>query len=317
MIGSDINKAAELLKAGEIVAIPTETVYGLAANAFNDVAVTKVFEAKKRPSFDPLIVHTNSLEKVKLFVTHIPAEAKKLAEAIWPGPLTLILPKKTNIPGIVTSGNDTVGVRIPNHPLTLELLSLLDFPLAAPSANPFGYISPTTAKHVEAQLGNEVPYILDGGACEVGLESTIVSFAGDKPKVLRLGGLKIEQITEVIGEVDMQLSAGSNPQAPGQLDVHYAPSAKLILVENIEGELKKQGNVKDVGTISLSSYFGDLPRDNQIRLSPEGDINEAARNLFAAMRALDSMKLKIIIAEKMPEVGLGAAINDRLKRASV
>lgn len=317
MIGTDINKAAELLTAGEIVAIPTETVYGLAANAFNDVAVTKVFEAKKRPSFDPLIVHTDTFEKVKHFTTHVPDAAKQLAEAIWPGPLTLILPKKHIIPDIVTSGNDTVGVRIPNHPLTLKLLSQLNFPLAAPSANPFGYISPTTAQHVADQLGNKIPYILDGGACQVGIESTIVSFAYDVPRILRLGGLKIEQITDIIGEVELHLTENANPQAPGQLDAHYSPSVKLILTDNLSEELGKIENAKEVGVISLSSYFAEVPSDNQIRLSPEEDINEAARNLFAAMRVLDTMNLKIILAEKMPETGLGAAINDRLKRASV
>ncbi|MFT6149838.1 MAG: L-threonylcarbamoyladenylate synthase, partial [Saprospiraceae bacterium] len=175
-IGQDIKEAAELLKNGKVVAIPTETVYGLAANALNDAAVKLIFTTKERPMTNPLIIHLPSLEAVQIYVTELPLLAKKLAAVFCPGPLTMVLPKKPIVPDTVTANLPNVAVRIPNHPLTLELLRMLDFPLAAPSANPFGYISPTTAQHVENQLGKKIPYILDGGLCQKGLESTIVSF---------------------------------------------------------------------------------------------------------------------------------------------
>ncbi|MES2733756.1 MAG: L-threonylcarbamoyladenylate synthase, partial [Bacteroidota bacterium] len=185
-IGTNISHAIDLLQQGEVVAIPTETVYGLAGNALNTKAVARIFSVKNRPTFDPLIIHTNSLEKVLQFVDEMPAQAKTLAQACWPGPLTLLLPRKDSIPDLVTSGLDTVAVRIPNHSLTLSLLEALEFPLAAPSANPFGYISPTTAEHVYNQLGKKIPYILDGGPCLVGIESTIVGFEDGEPTIYRL-----------------------------------------------------------------------------------------------------------------------------------
>ncbi|WP_405512000.1 L-threonylcarbamoyladenylate synthase [Spirosoma sp. KNUC1025] len=188
-IGTDRQIAKQLLEAGNVVSIPTETVYGLAANALNPDAVLTIFRVKNRPTFDPLIVHTDSLEKLDRFVSTIPESARDLASTYWPGPLTLLLPKKAIIPDLVTAGLPTVGIRIPNHPLTLALLNSLDFPLAAPSANPFGYISPTTAQHVADQLGLQVPYILDGGPATIGIESTIVGFDGNKPTVFRLGVL--------------------------------------------------------------------------------------------------------------------------------
>ena len=234
IIGTDINKASFFLKEGKLVAIPTETVYGLAANAFNSDAVAGIFEAKNRPTFDPLIVHTYNLEKVNEFVTHIHPELLKLANAFWPGPLTLLLPKKNTIPDLVTSGLDTVGVRIPNHPITLSLLSQLNFPLAAPSANPFGYISPTTAIHVNNQLGLKIPYILDGGACKIGLESTIVGEENGEIIIYRLGGLTIEAIKTVVGKVSVQLNQSSNPKAPGQLKSHYAPKKPIYIGSLIE-----------------------------------------------------------------------------------
>ncbi len=178
MIGTDLHLAIKLLTEGKLVGIPTETVYGLAANALNADAVLNIFEAKKRPVFDPLILHVPSVDVARLHVTRFPEKALQLANAFWPGPLTMVLPRKHHIPDIVCSGLETVAVRMPNHPLTLELLSQLSFPLAAPSANPFGYISPTTAKHVDEQLGNQISYTLDGGPCQVGIESTIIDFSG-------------------------------------------------------------------------------------------------------------------------------------------
>ncbi len=248
-IGTSIEIAKQLLEKGELVAIPTETVYGLAGNALNEMAVLEIFKVKNRPQFDPLIVHVASLMKAKELVIDFPEKAEKLAAQYWPGPLTLLLKKKHHIPDLVTSGLDTVGVRCPNHELTRSLLSELPFPLAAPSANPFGYISPTRPEHVNEQLGDKIKYILDGGECTVGIESTIVGFENDQPVVYRLGGLIIEQIESAIGKVSVALNTSSNPQAPGQLKSHYAPKKKMML-GNLNELLKAHGTVR-VGVLAF------------------------------------------------------------------
>lgn len=313
-IGNDILKAKSFLEKGDLVAIPTETVYGLAANAMDTLAVTKIFEAKQRPTFDPLIVHTHSLQQVYQFVESIHPALLKLAEAFWPGPLTLLLPKKNNISGLVTSGLDRVGVRVPNHPLTLELLKQLEFPLAAPSANPFGYISPTTAQHVQNQLGEKLPYILDGGACHVGLESTIVGEEDGTIIIYRLGGLSIDAIENIVGNVLIQLNQSSNPKAPGQLKSHYAPK-KPVFIGDLN-ELQKKYADKKVGAIVFGEIV-DLNIPVVIKnLSPIKNYNEAAGNLFSFLRELDEADVDVIISSLVPEEGLGLAINDRLRRAS-
>lgn len=314
VIGTDINQAALFLKEGKLVAIPTETVYGLAANAFNCDAVARVFETKERPTFDPLIVHTFSLEKVTEFVTSIHPQLLKLANAFWPGPLTLLLPKKSIISDLVTSGLDTVGVRIPNHPLTLSLLSLLDFPLAAPSANPFGYISPTTALHVNNQLGAKIPYILDGGACDVGLESTIVGEEDGEIIIYRLGGLTIEAIKAIVGNVTVNLNQSSNPKAPGQLKSHYAPK-KPIYIGHLS-ELEKQYSHKKIGVLGFGKLNISHPNVTIKNLSPSGNYQEAAIHLFSYLRELDECDVDVIICDLLPEESLGMAINDRLQRAA-
>lgn len=312
MSNKEIDIAKAFLEAGELVAIPTETVYGLAANAFDNEAVSKIFVAKNRPTFDPLIVHTNSFERVKNFTHSIPEKAFLLAEKFMPGPLTLLLPKKDIIPDLVTSGLDTVAVRIPNHALTLQLLASLDFPLAAPSANPFGYISPTTAQHVAQQLGDKIAYILDGGACKVGIESTIIGFENNEAIVFRKGGLPIEAIEEVIGKVRLMEHSSSNPQAPGMLKSHYSPRKPFILTEN--QDFNKTINTAYLG---FNKYCDNLPLENQLILSENGDFLEAARHLFAYMRALDGMpNIEVIYSELLPEISLGRAINDRLRRAA-
>ncbi|SDD57507.1 translation factor SUA5 [Algoriphagus faecimaris] len=315
-LGQDIAKAKELLERGELVAIPTETVYGLAGNALNPDAVASIFETKNRPSFDPLIIHTHSVDRVGDFVAEFPEELKKLAQAFWPGPLTLLLPRKAIIPDLVTSGLERVAVRVPHHSLTQSLLANLDFPLAAPSANPFGYISPTSALHVEKQLGAKIPYILDGGSCEVGLESTIVGIEDGEVVVYRLGGLEIAEIETIVGEVRVKTHSSSNPAAPGLLEAHYAPRKPLIL-----GDLDKL--IPDYNSRGVSFAVLSLQRDFlllsdrlQIKLSSNGNLKEAAKNLFSALRELDEMKVEVILSELMPEEGLGRAINDRLKRAS-
>lgn len=311
-IGNDISQAKKLLLQGELVGIPTETVYGLAANALNPEAVTQIFVAKERPSFDPLIVHVASIDQVQKFVTAIPEKAKQLARHFWPGPLTLVLPKQSIIPDIVTSGLPTVGIRCPDHDLTRQLLSELPFPLAAPSANPFGYVSPTTAEHVNNQLGLKLKYILDGGACRIGLESTIIGFENDQPVIYRRGGISEEEISTVIGKVTHKLTA-SNPIAPGQLDSHYAPSKRFFLGDI--DKLKKDQVGKKVGVLHFKGDF-DSSVQGHLVLSKTGNLEEAARNLFAALRQFDQMDIEVILAEPAPDFGIGKAINDRLKRAA-
>lgn len=311
-VGTDIQAAAELLQAGKLVAIPTETVYGLAANAYDAEAALGIFEAKRRPAFDPLIVHTHSLEAAKAFVSEIPQAAQKLAEAFWPGPLTLLLPRKQIIPDVVTSGLPMVAVRIPRHPLTLQLLQSLPFPLAAPSANPFGYISPTTARHVADQLGDRIAYILDGGPCEVGVESTIIGFEGEDTVVYRLGGMDLERLQEEIeGPIRLMPHSSSNPKAPGQLKSHYAPRIPLLLGD-IQELLRQHPDKK----VAILAFRDNYPQYPQFTLSPVGDLHEAARNLFLAMRELEQETVDLILAEQVPDQGLGRAINDRLRRAA-
>ncbi len=316
-----ITIAKQFLEAGEVVAIPTETVYGLAGNAFDTKAVSKIFQVKNRPVFDPLIVHSDSILKIKEFVKEIPEKAQLLADYFWPGALTLLLPKKNLIPDLVTAGLDRVAVRIPYHPLSLNLLQQLDFPLAAPSANPFGYISPTTAQHVRQQLGDKIPYILDGGACSIGIESTIIGFEREEIIVYRLGGISIEAIEQIVGKVKTILHSSSNPQSAGMLESHYAPKKKMMLVNfdhfNLE-EFLIQENLakKDIGILRFQQVYPLVEEANQIILSPTGDFAEAAQNLFAGMRTLDSQPIQIILAELLPEKDLGRAINDRLRRAS-
>ena len=312
-IGQDIRVAKAYLETGNVVGLPTETVYGLAGSALNSDAILTIFRVKNRPAFDPLIVHTDSLQKVDQFVSGIPEAARLLADTYWPGPLTLLLPKRDLISDLVTSGLPTVAVRIPNHPLTLSLLRLLDFPLAAPSANPFGYISPTTAQHVADQLGAMVPYILDGGPAQVGLESTIVGFENDIPTVYRLGGLALDQIEGLVGPVNVCTHSTSDPQAPGMLTSHYAPRKPLILLAPSTSPPPGERT----GALAFRNLFSGIDHQNQRVLSPTGDLAEAAKNLFSHLRALDALDLDVLYAEPVPNLGLGQAINDRLRRASV
>ena len=311
-IGIDIKKAKSLLEQGELVAIPTETVYGLAANALDPTSVTKIFVAKERPTFDPLIVHVASAEQAIEMTASMPDKARVLTNKFWPGPLTVVLPKMSFIPDIVTSGLNTVAIRCPNHDLTRQLLSSLDFPLAAPSANPFGYISPTTAQHVNDQLGNKIKYILDGGACKIGLESTIVGFENNEVVLYRRGSVSEEEIMNLVGPVKTRLVSNSNPTAPGQLEMHYAPS-KTILLGDID---KLEKNIKDKKVGFLRFQHQGSPQKDALYLSKSGNLEEAARNLFAFLRQLDQMDVDLILAEPVPDVGIGKAINDRLIRAA-
>lgn len=312
--GTDIHHAIDLLKAGELVAIPTETVYGLAANALNEEAVLKIYETKGRPAFNPLIVHVHDSGEFEKYASEVPPMIKALAEKFSPGPLTYVLPKKSIVPDIVTGGGDTVALRVPGHPLTLKLLSQLDFPLAAPSANPFGYISPVLAEHVAEQLNGKIPYILDGGHSMIGLESTVVTVENNKLVVLRIGGVPLEDLHEAVGELELRINLSSNPKSPGQLKSHYAPKIPLMLGD-ISQMIKTQTN-KKIAVLVFSERNHSPNVVAQEVLSPSRDIKEAARNLFSALRRLDKTDADVILAERFPEFGFGLAINDRLERAA-
>jgi L-threonylcarbamoyladenylate synthase len=307
----NVDEAAQAIRRGDLVGMPTETVYGLAADALDARAVLRVFEAKGRPRFDPLIVHCADLEQVRSVAVLSP-RAERLA-ALWPGPLTLVLPRLAVIPDAVTAGLDTVAVRIPDHPLALALIRASGRPLAAPSANRFGCISPTTAAHVAEQLGAAIAGVLDGGPCRVGVESTVLR-PDPSPLVLRPGGVARATIADLLGE-DVALAghderADALPrEAPGMLASHYAPRAPL--------ELRAPGTDWP-GSGALLAFTGaDLPpnRDSAL-LSRSGDLAEAAANLFARLRDLDARRPSRICAELVPEHGLGEAINDRLRRAA-
>lgn len=315
MIGKDLGLAIDFLKKGEVVGIPTETVYGLAANALNKDAVLSVFEIKNRPHFDPLIIHLPNFESIVQYTINHDKRVQLLAEQLMPGPLTLLLHKNDKIPYLVTSGSEKVACRIPQHPLSIELLKQLDFPLAAPSANPFGYISPTKAIHVEQQLGDKIPYILDGGECMVGIESTIIDCTTPKFEILRLGGCSIETIEQCLGEkVILNLNLNSNPKAPGQLDKHYSPRTPMKLVNDF-----KSYNNKEQKRVAFLT-FGNENLEHmgfQLNLSASANLSEAAKNLFDMMRQLDEMNFDLIVSKLLPEHGIGLAVNDRLKRASI
>ncbi len=320
--GTDLDLARHFLDLNELVAIPTETVYGLAGNGLEPKAILKIFQAKNRPFFDPLILHCKSLEQASSLATEFPAVLKDLTKRFWPGPLTILLPKNDRVPDLITSGQDRVALRVPAHPLTLALLQKLDYPLAAPSANPFGYISPTTAAHVLQQLTGKLAYVLDGGACEVGLESTIVGLEADQLVVYRKGGLPVEELqAQVPASIQIKVieHSSSRPESPGQLQSHYAPSKKLILTEDLKSSLPSSVHPETTGLLLFGDSLG-LNTEHfalTLNLSPAGDLKEAATHLFSFMRRLDDQpQISLILAQKLPDHGLGLAINDRLRRAS-
>ena len=313
MMTTALETAKKYLEQGDVVAVPTETVYGLAANAFDEVAVGKIFQIKGRPLFNPLIVHIKSIDYLSTIAQNVPEVALELAAHFWPGPLTLVLEKKSNIPDNVTASKSTVGVRVPSHPLVLELLNAIDFPLAAPSANPFGYISPTTSAHVKAQLGSKIPYILDGGSCENGIESTIIGFENNEPILYRVGAISKEIIEAKIGVLAEKTTSKSTPEAPGMLSKHYSPKTKFIVSNDIQTEIDQNIN-KKIGLL-LFDFETESRVNKTVHLSKNKNLDEAAHNLYAAMHELDALNLDLIIAQQFPSHGLGNAINDRLFRA--
>lgn len=296
-------RAGALLAEGRLVAFPTETVYGLGADARNDLAVARIYEAKGRPSFNPLIVHLPDLAAARELCEFTP-EAERLADAFWPGALTLVLPLKAGagISRLVTAGLDTLAIRVPDHPVAQGLLKAFGGPVAAPSANPSGKISPTRAAHVLAGLGGRIEAVVDGGECGVGLESTIIGCL-PQPTLLRAGGLPEEAIEACLGyPLARSVEATDNPVAPGQLESHYAPNGKLRL----------NANGAEQGEVLLGFGHVDAP----INLSPSGDLVEAAARLFGCLHELDTMGAERIAVSPIPDHGLGRAINDRLRRAA-
>lgn len=303
-----IDRAAALLCAGGVVAIPTETVYGLAANAFDAQAIARVFEIKGRPAFDPLIVHVLDVTMLARVVAETPPLAQALIERFWPGPLTLVLPKAASLPELVTSGLATVAVRMPAHPVARALLQRAGVPLAAPSANAFGRLSPTRAEHVERQLGGSVDLILDAGPTEHGVESTIVAMDG--PKILRPGVITREEISSVVGPVVVETAATATPLAPGQLAHHYAPRTPVRIVDS-PAPAAERARAGFIGLSRSPEGYAHVRR-----LSERGDLREAAARLFETLHELDDLGLERIDAEPIAETGLGVAIMDRLRRAS-
>ena len=333
---SAIERAAELLRAGRLVAFPTETVYGLGADATNAAAAEGIFAAKGRPHSDPLIVHLPSADRLTSAARDVPEVAWELAERFWPGPLTLIVPRATTIPAIVAAGGQTVGVRVPSHPVARLLLAEAGVPVAAPSANRFMHTSPTTAAHVLADLDGRVDCVLDAGPCSVGVESTVLDLLADPPRVLRPGGVTLEALRAVLPDVrgpaaSAALSDGDHPgetlRAPGQMERHYAPHARL-LVFDAQGDAALAAMRREAQTATArGERVGMLLADDEAQaaagldvavawLGASGDLAEVSRRLYAALRELDARGLDILLAHTYGREGMGLAVWDRLRRAA-
>jgi L-threonylcarbamoyladenylate synthase len=310
-----VKHGAAILRKGGLVAFPSETVYGLGADATNPTAVARIFEVKQRPQFNPLIVHLADASWLERCVESVPEEANRLAERFWPGPLTLVLPKRAVIPDIVTAGLPTVAVRVPSHPIAHALIVEADLPMAAPSANRFGHISPTTAQAVAEDLSGSIELILDGGHTEHGLESSVVAFGASGPRLLRPGPITREELSKCLGrDVALASMAAGAPESPGQLQRHYAPHTPLKLVTSSTAFVPLHG--KKAGLLAFRRTLSSKSFETIEVLSMSGDLCEAAANLFSAMRRLDEAGLDLIVAESIPETGLGLAIMDRLRKAA-
>ena len=303
-----IERGAQLLRAGKLVAFPTETVYGLGANALDAAAVARIFEAKNRPRFDPLIVHVSGAAMLELVAAAIPPQARALVDRFWPGPLTVVVPKTGAVPELVTAGLPTVAVRMPSHPVARALIERAGVPVAAPSANPFGQLSPTRAGHVARMLGERVDLILDGGPTALGVESTIV--LAEPPVLLRPGAVPVESVEAVIGPIARTLADAQAPLAPGRLARHYAAATPLRIVEpGAVPAAEREGAAVLAWRGAPAGYAAERV------LSPSGDLSEAAAHLFEYLHELDALGLRRIDVEAVPETGLGLAIMDRLRRA--
>ncbi len=312
-VTTDIGLAATALRDGQLVAFATETVYGLGANSLEKNAVARVFEVKDRPHFDPLIVHVASDDWLNQLVQDVPETSRLLAREFWPGPLTMVLTKTDLVPDLVTAGLPSVAVRMPSHPQARELLRQVDLPIAAPSANPFGQLSPTSAAHVGETLGDRIDLILDGGVCDVGVESTVILLTEGQPCLLRHGGVTQEQIEAVIGPIETrQSSSGESVPSPGMLPQHYAPRTPLVL--SSEASADRLAGLR-VGALSLQAVEMPFRPTAVETLTTDGDLRTATAGFFAAMRRLDQASLDLIVAWPFPDEGLGRALNDRLSRA--
>ncbi|MGD6778355.1 L-threonylcarbamoyladenylate synthase [Sutcliffiella horikoshii] len=323
-----IMEAAGLLKENEVVAFPTETVYGLGANALSDQAVLKIFEAKGRPSDNPLIVHISKLEQLTELVDNVPESAHKLMEAFWPGPLTLVLPKKEGVSQYVTAGLDTLAVRMPDHPIARALIEISGLPLAAPSANLSGKPSPTTAKHVEEDLIHRIAGIVDGGATGVGLESTVVDCTAETPMILRPGGVTKEELEKVVGNVDVDPALFSQeelhkPKSPGMKYTHYAPIAPVYLVEGSASFMEqtiKGAQLKGhkVGLLATEETIAQIQATEITAIScgTKNDFATVASQLYDGLRAFNATDVDVIFSETFPRTGVGAAIMNRLEKAA-
>lgn len=313
VVTKSINKAAFYLTKGAVVAIPTETVYGLAASIFHENALHKIFEIKERPFYNPLIVHIATIESLEEIAVNIPEKAYLLARHFWPGPLTMIFEKSSIVSNVITADKNTVAVRMPSHPTALALIKKVGVPLAAPSANPFGSISPTSAQHVEKYFKNKLDVILDGGCSDKGIESTIVGFKKEEVIVYRLGSVSPEMLADVVGKVRVLTHSCKEPVAPGMLQKHYAPKTTMIMSTD---PLQTASNLlgKNIGLLvfnhkeASSDYYTEV-------LSVTGNLDEAAKNLYASMHKMDAMGFDLLIAQKLPNKGIGKSINDRLARA--
>lgn len=306
-----MKRAVEALASGCCIGLPTETVYGLAADGFNAQAVARVFEIKQRPHFDPLILHVASPDAVRRVAAEIPDVAKCLMAHFWPGPLTLVLPRRSEVPDLVTAGLETVAVRCPAHPVARAVLERYDRPLAAPSANPFGRLSPTSARAVEEELGRQIPLVLDGGPCAHGIESAIVDCTGDRPVLLRHGAISREELEKVIGPLRIS-TGGAAIKAPGLLAHHYAPRCPLWLLDH--PRVADRPLPADAALLAWQNPARDVSVCRV--LAPDGAVRTAATRLFALLRELDQSGAARIVAEPVPLQGLGVAIADRLHRAS-
>lgn len=315
IIGKSTAKAAALLAAGELVAIPTETVYGLAANIFNKKAVGKIYQVKRRPRFNPLIVHVAGIQAAKELVSTFPPQAELLAKKFWPGPLTIVLPKNKKVGDWVTGGQSTVAIRVPAQPLALRLLRSLDFPLAAPSANPFTYISPVKPRQVKKMLDGRIGYILDGGKCSRGIESTIVSIHHGKVTLLRQGAVTEKELEAVL-KIPLVRSAGKGPAHPGMFKRHYSPHTPLIFTDDILRVVEKEYSGKKTAVLLFRKRLHLPASVKQVVLSTAGNMEEAAANLYDSLHQLDNKGYDLLICEKLPERKLGKAINERLAKAA-
>jgi L-threonylcarbamoyladenylate synthase len=310
-----IEEARALLSDGKLVVIPTETVYGLAANAFSEEAIDEIYKIKNRPTTNPLIVHVYSITELSKIAAKIPKEVYILAKSFCPGPLTFLLEKLPSISHKITAGLNTVAVRIPDHPIALELLSKLDFPLVAPSANRSNHISPTCPEHVSISLGDNTPYILNGGMCTKGIESTIIGFENEVPVIYRLGAIAKEEIEKVLG---VSVEVKNNKEhiiAPGMLKKHYSPKTSFIVTDSVT-QFVNSNLGKKMGIIVYSKIPPELNNHIVRVLSPNDTMEEAMSNLYKTMYDLDLLGLDIIISELLPNKGLGVSINDRLMRAA-